>query len=85
MFAKLDKERVILSQIVKTIDSSNSIVTITTENGSIFRSRTVLITASIGVLQAGSINFVPPLPAWKTKAIANAKMTSYVKVFVNWQ
>lgn len=45
----------------------------------------MLVTASIGVLQAGSINFVPPLPAWKTKAIANAKITSYVKVFVNWQ
>jgi polyamine oxidase len=60
-------------------------VTITTDSGNIFKSTAVLITASIGVLQAGTINFVPPMPAWKTKAIANAKITSYVKVFVNWQ
>ena len=85
MMAKLNASKVHLSQIVRSIDATEGGIAITTNSGRIYKSRTVLITASIGVLQSGSIEFKPPLPAWKTKAIANAKMTSYVKVFLNWE
>lgn len=50
MLGKLTQERVILNQIVQSIDSTGGMVTVTTENGTIYRSNTVLITVSIGVL-----------------------------------
>lgn len=36
------------------------------------KSRYVLVTVSLGVLKSGSINFNPPLPAWKQDVIDNA-------------
>jgi len=44
-----------------------------TENGvpTQISARTVLVTASLGVLKAGTINFVPSLPDWKQEVIDN--------------
>jgi polyamine oxidase len=73
------------SQIVTTINTSNSSVHVTTTTGQVFRSKDVLVTASIGVLQSGLIKFEPELPKWKIAAIEDLKMTTYVKVFVMWE
>ena len=44
----------------------------------------VIVTASVGVLKAGTILFEPPLPKWKVDAFQRVEMTSYCKVFVAW-
>lgn len=38
-------------------------------NGEKFEADKVILTSSLGVLKDGSINFVPPLPDWKTSCI----------------
>ena len=48
---------------VTNIDSSdNSFVKVVDANGKIYKANTVIVTASIGVLQAGKIGFTPALP-----------------------
>lgn len=42
----------------------------------------VLLTVSVGVLQAGAIDFAPPLPAWKLQAIEQLRMGHMQKVII---
>ena len=44
------------------------------------RARACIITASTGVLGAGTIAFDPPLPAWKQEAIAHVPMGLLAKI-----
>ncbi|KAF8072874.1 PAO3 [Scenedesmus sp. PABB004] len=50
--------------------------------GLALRARTVVITASLAVLQAGRIGFTPPLPADKVAAIRRLRMGNAAKVIV---
>jgi polyamine oxidase len=56
---------------------------VTTDKG-IFRAGHVIITVSIGVLNAGVINFEPALPRWKTQALKQCKMSTYTKIFIKF-
>ncbi|HVS64286.1 MAG TPA: NAD(P)/FAD-dependent oxidoreductase [Thermoanaerobaculia bacterium] len=47
-----------------------------------YRARTALVTVSVGVLQAGSIEFDPPLPPWKIAAIEQLRMGHMQKVIL---
>jgi len=42
----------------------------------------VTSTVSIGVLQNNQIKFNPPLPKWKTDALNQVKMNTYMNLFV---
>ena len=44
----------------------------------------MIVTASIGVLQSGKIEFSPPLPKWKQDAISCFGMADFNKVFIRW-
>ena len=44
-----------------------------------------LVTVSVGVLQAGRIEFAPPLPEWKRQAIARLDMGHMQKVIIPFE
>ena len=48
--------------MVNEISYSKNGVTVKTEDGSVYRAEYVMVSASIGVLQSGLINFKPDLP-----------------------
>lgn len=50
--------------------------------GRTYRSATILVTVSVGVLRAGAIAFDPPLPDWKAEAIDQIRMGSMQKVIL---
>lgn len=58
-----------LRKIVKNITWGTPGVNITTASGDVFEGEAVIITVSVGVLQAEKIAFSPSLPEWKTKTI----------------
>jgi monoamine oxidase len=47
-----------------------------------YEAATVLVTVPLGVLQAGKIEFVPPLPEWKRQAIEGLRMGNMQKVII---
>ncbi|CAJ1364386.1 unnamed protein product [Effrenium voratum] len=52
------------------------------QNGLQVRSRVVLCTVSVGVLNSGSLRFDPPLPAAMQAALGSMTMCNYTKTFV---
>lgn len=57
-------------QVVKKIAwRENGPVTVTTSKGEEHEADRLVCTVPLGVLKAGRVQFVPPLPAWKQKAI----------------
>lgn len=48
------------------------------------RAKGVLVTVSLGVLKAGSISFVPPLPDWKQKSIDDMGFGLTNKCMMRW-
>lgn len=57
------------SQAVRRIDHRGAAVTVTTDRA-VFRARQVILTVPLGVLQAGSVEIVPPLPPRTAQAVA---------------
>lgn len=66
------------------IDTSDNKVTVSTKEGKQFTGKHVIVTASVGVLKSGLIEFSPELPKWKTEALSNFEMAEFNKVFVSW-
>lgn len=58
-----------LNTVVASIQWDQSPVVVTTRSGETFSADRVLVTLPLGVLQAGSVRFVPQLPAEKQAAI----------------
>ncbi|XP_074063253.1 lysine-specific histone demethylase 2 isoform X3 [Macrotis lagotis] len=54
---------------VRTIDYSGEDVQVTTIDGTVWTAQKVLVTVPLSLLQKGAIQFNPPLPERKTKAI----------------
>eukprot|EP00091_Calanus_sinicus_P003143 TRINITY_DN13300_c0_g1_i1.p1 TRINITY_DN13300_c0_g1~~TRINITY_DN13300_c0_g1_i1.p1 ORF type:complete len:236 (-),score=46.90 TRINITY_DN13300_c0_g1_i1:622-1329(-) len=50
----------------------------------VYKSKWVIMTFSLGVLQSDLVTFVPKLPAWKEEVIYMFKMTRYTKIFVKF-
>ena len=67
---------------VARVDYSTEGVVATVKSGERFEGSALIVTASIGALQAENIAFEPPLPAWKTKAIHRLGMGNVAKVLV---
>jgi monoamine oxidase len=68
-----------LSTIVSKITYDASGVTVETSQG-IFRAKKAIVTLPLGVLQAGSVTFDPPLPDDKTQAIGDIGFGHFEKV-----
>ncbi len=72
-----------LEQVVQQIDWNQSPVRVVTDKTE-FLADQVLITAPLGVLQAGSLRFVPELPAAKRGAIAKLGMGVLNKCYLRF-
>ncbi len=72
-----------LSQIVEKVSHNQQGVKITTNQG-IFEAERAIITLPLGVLKKGSVEFSPPLPPRKQKAISNLGMGVLNKVYLRF-
>ena len=73
-----------LEQKVRRIVSDGPELQVETDSGEVFRARSVAITASVGVLKAKQIEFVPELPASKRAAIERLDMSFHTKVHLEF-
>lgn len=76
--------RLKLKKVVRKIDQSGNGVTVTTEDGSVYKADYVMVSVSIGVLQTKLIEFQPHLPHWKILAIYQFDMAVYTKIFLKF-
>lgn len=65
--------------------ANQSSVTVTTKNGPQYVGNHVIITVPIGVLKAGTIAFVPPLPSQKQEAIQRMGSGLLNKIFLEFR
>jgi monoamine oxidase len=70
------------NQKVRRIVTHTPEIEVETESGDVFRTRSVAITVSVGVLKANRIEFVPGLPDRKSEALEHLEMSSHTKVHV---
>ena len=80
--------RLRLNEVVKKIEWKECCVCATVENSTgsnyTYCAKTAIHTFSLGTLQAGTVEFVPPLPEEKRLAINVLDMAYYLKVFVHF-
>jgi len=63
-----------LQRPVRRIDVTDGLITVTTDDGGLVTARRIVVTVPLGVLQARSIEFQPPLPDSTTDAIDSLGM-----------
>jgi monoamine oxidase len=73
-----------LNTIVKHIDWSGEGVRVETDNGK-FEADNIVITLPVGVLQSGTIEFNPALPAEKQDAIDHIRMGPVIKLIYRFE
>ncbi|KAF8325846.1 amine oxidase [Cantharellus anzutake] len=78
----LQPPQILLNTIVKTIDYTDSGVSVFTRDGHKLTADHVLVTFSVGVLQYNDVVFHPPLPYWKREAVLSMRMATYTKIFL---
>ena len=72
------------SHVVASIDTSGDRVVVATSLGKFF-ANAVIVTVPLGVLKAGSIQFLPPLPEAATTAIARLGMGTLSKTCLRFE
>ncbi|XP_071117949.1 uncharacterized protein [Haliotis cracherodii] len=77
-------QRIRLNETVKTINYTDTNVSVTTASGKIFTADFVIVTFSIGVLKSGSVTFIPPLPDWKMDNLFRIRLENYVSVYLKF-
>src|SRR5690606_20847852 len=65
--------------VVSRVEWGHDGVVVTTQEGHVYRGRSAVVTLPVGVLQAGDIQFDPPLPASKATALAGLGMGPVAK------
>lgn len=83
-FLKAKDERLLLNTIVTDVEYSNEGVTVHNSDGTCISAAYALCTFSLGVLQRGAVTFQPALPNWKNTAIQSFQMTTYTKIFLQF-
>ncbi|KAJ8620704.1 hypothetical protein MRB53_029233 [Persea americana] len=76
--------RLKLNKVVSEVEYSKNGVTVKTEDGSFYKAKYIILSASVGVLQSDLITFSPPLPKWKTEAIQKVDVIVYTKIFLKF-
>lgn len=77
------RSRVLLGAQVVRLDWAGPGVTLTTQTGTVYHAKHVILTVSLGVLQAEANNlFHPPLPDWKLAAILGMGFGCVAKIFL---
>ncbi len=72
---------VTLNAAVERVDWSGKAVRLTTPRGTLEAERVVL-TVSTGILGSGDIRFDPPLPGWKSEAIADLPLGGHNRIYL---
>ncbi|MCT2223226.1 flavin monoamine oxidase family protein [Microbacterium paraoxydans] len=72
-----------LEHLVTRVDWSDDGVWVRTSHGDFFGDTTV-ITVPVGVLQAGTMEIVPPLPPVNAEALGRLRMNAFEKVFLRF-
>ncbi|ORX49161.1 amine oxidase [Hesseltinella vesiculosa] len=70
---------------VTRIQYDNHSVTVETTDGTIFIADYAICTFSLGVLQNKDVLFEPAFPQWKREALLSFHMTTYTKIFLNFE
>ena len=70
--------------VVNSINYSGDKVIITDVSGQTYEADKIIFTAPLKILQLGTINFTPPLPANKQSAINNATVWGGFKAFIEF-
>ncbi|BBN02833.1 polyamine oxidase [Marchantia polymorpha subsp. ruderalis] len=88
-YLKMDGETVVdsrlkLGKVVNKIEYTDTGVVVSTADGSVYKAKAAIVTASIGVLQSNLINFSPGLPFWKMSVIYQFDMAVYTKIFLSF-
>lgn len=65
--------------VVRRVQWNDQGVVVTTDAGHVYRGRSAVITLPVGVLQAGDVEFDPPLPQEKMRALAGLGMGPVAK------
>jgi lysine-specific histone demethylase 1B len=78
------REHIFLNTPVTTINYSDDIITVSDDQGNAYFANKVILTVPITILQAGDIDFVPPLPTAKTEAFNRIGMGPGMKVFLKF-
>jgi monoamine oxidase len=76
---------ILFNQVVQTINYSGDQVTVKTSDGESYTADKVIVTVPLGVLQAGSIAFVPELSEEKTDAINRLGMGVMDKLWLEFE
>ncbi|WP_136052436.1 flavin monoamine oxidase family protein [Microbacterium sp. K36] len=72
-----------LEHIVTRVDWSDDGVWVRTPHGD-FSGDTTVVTVPVGVLQAGTMEIVPPLPPVNAEALGRLRMNAFEKVFLRF-
>ncbi|CAG9983687.1 unnamed protein product [Clonostachys byssicola] len=83
-FLKDGDDRLMLSKKVTTINYSDDSVQVQMEDGSCIEAEHAICTFSLGVLQNEVVKFEPELPQWKMEAIQSFSMSTYTKIFLQF-
>lgn len=78
-------DKVNYNQVVKSIDYSEGLVSVSTQDGTNYTGNAVIITVPITILKAGAINFYPALPKDKQNAIQKIGMDAGMKVILKFK
>lgn len=76
--------RLLLNQVVHTIQWDTHGVSVTTQTGDVFTADYLLVTFSIGVLKSNAVSFKPQLPAQIIEPIFKQAMVDYIKIFLKF-
>ncbi len=84
-YAKDIENRIQLNTKIKRIvwdPSGVDPTTVECTNGSVYRAKEIILTASVGVLKSGQIEFVPPIPKSHQEQLDNIYMGNFNKAFL---
>lgn len=76
--------RVKFNKVVNYIEYTSDGATVKTEDGSVYSTKFVILSVSLGVLQSNLITYKPDLPYWKLETIFTFDMAVYTKIFLKF-
>ena len=76
--------RLLLNQVVNTINWSTDGVEVSTTTGLVYSADYLLVTFSVGVLKSNAVQFIPNLPANILEPIYKIEMADYIKIFLKF-
>jgi monoamine oxidase len=76
---------IVLNTVVKKIDWSSTLITITDSNGKEYTATKVIVTVPLSILKNGDITFTPGLDATKTSALAKFKMDAAMRIVLDFK